>query len=187
MGMSTLERKPSHQVFAISIEPSPPKACFWHSTTLQPWSVSPVAEMIRKKPDYTNPGMQAVNQGFQWPILPTPRAFHPWLGWWLSCMQGTSLDIKPSTFFIGKSDFKTCDALNPSHQGFAAPPKPTALDRRPPSNHRVFTHRLSSIRAWTWLSILQYIGHIFLIQSDILFGHKWNIKTPCTTWFSKMK
>ena len=116
MGMSTLERKPSHQVFAISIEPSPPKACFWHSTTLQPWSVSPVAEMIRKKPDYTNPGMQAVNQGFQWPILPTPRAFHPWLGWWLSCMQGTSLDIKPSAFFIGKSDFKTCDALNPSHQ-----------------------------------------------------------------------
>ena len=45
----------------MSIEPPPPKAYFWHSATLQPWSVSPVAEMRQGSGLVTNPAMQAFN------------------------------------------------------------------------------------------------------------------------------
>ena len=38
-----------------------PEACFWHSATLQPWSVSQVAEMWQSSGLITNPAMQALN------------------------------------------------------------------------------------------------------------------------------
>ena len=44
------KKKPSHQLFAMSIEP-----CFWHSITFQPWSFSPMAEVWKHTSLNTNP------------------------------------------------------------------------------------------------------------------------------------
>ena len=54
-------------------------------------------------------------------------------------------------------------APNSSHQDFAVPPKPTALDFQPPSS-----------QPGVHLVFLQ-------IQSDILFGHERKIKTLSIT------
>ena len=55
-------RKPSYRFFAMSIESSPPKVCFWNSATLQRWSVSTVVEVWLGTSLSANPWMQVVNQ-----------------------------------------------------------------------------------------------------------------------------
>ena len=41
--------------------PSRPKAWFWHSTDLQPWSVGPVAVLCKVTSPNINPAVQAFN------------------------------------------------------------------------------------------------------------------------------
>lgn len=172
--MPIFKWKPSHKIFAMSIEPSLPKACFlafnhpaamelqicgWcvtgYNRDNQSCSAGVERGWMRQAPNSLRKICQ-LTRGFWKPTLPTPYLSpqsptqpSSWIGWWLGCLRG----------YLGWCRLAWSWAIPASKGNLAIRCLQPLISLllwtfNHPSNHRVLTHFLSFCRVWAWVSIL---------------------------------